>query len=255
MAQSLKRGMWRLEIPPERLVALRDDESFRQILALGRLLNSLRFLQFAFLGMATHRNPSILWFRLKQWLVSRLRSIPSALLKRRPDRPAARRQRIVSFLFVAATLYEGFELLKRMGKNFRQKPAWEKGIAPILQDRLFDRLFKETLHPLRNGIVFHFFDDALDEPLQRLPAEAVTFVSSVGSRQGQLVYELSDRLALDLFIGREPSADAQVKRAETLMIRTRDLLIQIDRAGEALIAEYAHEQGFVLVRGPRAGTA
>lgn len=255
MPRSLKRIHWRLEIPPERLATLRDDESFHQILALGRLLNTLRFLQFSFLGIAGNQDPSSLWFRLRQWLDAIRRAVPLRFLKPSPERPAAMRQRITTFLLTAAALFEGLRLLQGMRQNFRERHAWQREIAPILQDRLFDRLFGDSLRPLRDGAVFHFFYDVLGPPLKRLPAENVIFLSSFGRAQGQLVYELSDRLALDIFIGDAATMEQHLDRARVLMTRTRDLLIQVNNAGEALIAEYAYEQGFQLVRGPRPGAA
>jgi len=251
MAGSLKRTLWRLEIPADVLAKLRDDEPFHQILALGRLVNSLRFLELAFLGFPAHEVPSSVRFRLSQWLRARLRSFP--LWPPSRDRPAGMRQRITSFQFMAATLFEGFRLLQKMRKNFHDQPVWQKEVAPILKDRLFERLFADSLEPLRNGAVFHFFYDVMGPLLRRLPDEATTFLSSYGTQQGQLVYELSDRLALDLFIGDVGGAKAQVERAAVLMTRTRDLLIQVDGAAEALIGAYAKQHGFQLVRGPRPG--
>lgn len=249
MSKPLRGVRWRLCIPPERFAALKTDESFRQILALGRLLNSLRFLEFAFLGVAAHRDPSLRRFRFQQWILARLRSLPFGFLRPKPERPAAMRQRISAFLFIAATLYEGLRLIQNMAKNFRRRAAWQQGMAPILRDRLFERLFAKSLDPLRNGVVFHFFQDAFDEPLQRFASDDIVFISGFGPEQGQTLYDLSDRLALDLFIGDEPTAEAQLKRAEILMIKTRDLLLDIINAGEVLIAEYASEQGFLPVRG------
>jgi hypothetical protein len=165
------------------------------------------------------------------------------------------RQRITTFLLTAATLFEGIKLLQKMRRNFRHRPVWETEVAPILKDRLFERLFAHSLGPLRDGAVFHFFHDVMGPLAERLPAESVIFLSSFGKEQGQLVYELSDRLALDIFIGDAATMEAQLDRARVLMTRTKDLMIQVNNAGEALIAEYALEQGFQLVRGPRAGAA
>lgn len=249
MSKSLRGIRWCLRIPPERFAVLKEDESFRQILALGRLLNSLHFLEYAFLGVAAHRDPSLRKFRFQQWILARLRVLPFRFLRSKPERPAAMRQRISAFLFIAATLYEGLKLIQSMARNFRHRPAWQQRIAPILRDRLFERLFAKSLDPLRNGVVFHFFQDAFDEPLQRFASDDIVFISGFGPEQGQTLHDLADRLALGLFIGDEPTEVAQLKRAETLMIRTRDLLVDIVNAGEALIADYASEQGFVPVRG------
>jgi hypothetical protein len=205
---------WRFVISAKQFAALRGEESFRQILALGRLLNSLRFLQISFLGAQS-------------------------------DQPAGARQRIGAFFFMSAVLYEGFELLKRMAKHFRDFEAWKKRIAPILSDQLFEHLYAKSLGPLRNQAVFHFFEDALEEPLAHCDLNELVLVSGVGPAQGGVHYELSDLLALDLFIAEYGSAEEHLKRADLLMTRTKDLLLDVVGASEALITEYAESQNFV----------
>ena len=209
---------WRFVISPEQFAALRREESFRQILALGRLLNSLRFLQIAFLGAQA-------------------------------EQPAGARQRIGAFFFMSAVLYEGFELLNRLAKHFRDCHAWKERIAPILADRLFERLYAKSLGPLRDQTVFHFFEDALEEPLAHCDLNELVLVSGVGPAQGGVHYELSDLLALDLFIGEYGSPEEHLKRADLLMTRTKDLLLEVVGASEALITEYAEVQRFAPAAG------
>ena len=107
---TLEGVQWSIRIPRERFESLRGEESFRQALALGRFLNSFRFVQDSF-------------------------------LQGQRDQPAGARQRITGFFFLAGVLYEGLELIKRMARHFRNFDAWKREISPILQDQLFDRLF------------------------------------------------------------------------------------------------------------------
>jgi len=93
-------GPWRIRVPPNRLRALREDEGFHQLLALGRFLNSLRFCQMAWVTWAQE------------------------------DTPSAQRQRSAVFLVLAGVLYEGLELIRRMGKHFRHLPAWQGAFNP-----------------------------------------------------------------------------------------------------------------------------
>ena len=48
---------WRIRIPPNRLDSIRREEPFVQVVALGRTLNSLRFLELAFLQYAESDDP------------------------------------------------------------------------------------------------------------------------------------------------------------------------------------------------------
>lgn len=204
---------WQILIPPETFQSLRNEESFCQMLALGRTLNSLRFVQFAFLGAPL-------------------------------DRPSGARQRIASFFLFAALSHEAFELLQRMAKHFRNTPVWQEKIAPLLRDPLFRRLSETNLGALRDQAVFHFFEDALVDPLQHCDLDELPFISGFGPEQGQVFYELADLMALGLFIDEYSSAEEQLRRADVLMTRTRDLMLHIIEDGEALIAEYAKANAF-----------
>ncbi len=71
-----ERDSWELRCSEEKFADLRNDERFWSILTLARSLNALRFCQLAFLALPDD------------------------------DTPAARRQRINSFVFTGAVLYE-----------------------------------------------------------------------------------------------------------------------------------------------------
>ena len=212
---TLEGVRWSIKIPRERFESLRGEESFRQALALGRFLNSFRFVQDSFLqGLR--------------------------------DQPAGARQRITGFFFLAGVLYEGLELIKRMARHFRNLDAWKREMSPILQDSLFDRLFAKSLQPLRNLAVFHFTEDSVVEPLRHCDLDELVFVAGFEERRGEVFYELSDLLALDLFVDEHGSAAQQLTRAEVLMVRTTKLAIQLADAAEAVLNEYVQSNGFTV---------
>ena len=207
---------WCIKVPSAKFEAMRGDERFHQVLALGRMLNSLRFLQSTFLGAADLKPPGDF------------------------------RHRLNAFFFIVAVLYEGLLLLERMGKHFRGKSIWQQRIVPILRDGTFDRLSSASMHPLRNRAVFHFFEDALKETLAGCDPKDFTVVSGSGRGQKEVFYELSDLLALDLFIGKSDSTEEQTRRAIRLMDQTLDLLKNIVDASESLIEEYCKSEGMIF---------
>ncbi len=207
---------WRIKVPSCNFEALRGDERFRQVLVLGRMLNSLRFLQCSFLG-ADDLKP-----------------------------PADTRQRFSAFFFMVAVMYEGLRLLNRMRKHFRGSNTWQQKIEPILRDRTFNKLFRGSMQPVRNQAVFHFFEDAIRKPLAACEPREYTFVAGSGRQQKQVFYELSDLLALDLFIGTLGSTQDQTRRAMALMDQTLDLLKKVVQASASLIAEHCKSEGLVL---------
>lgn len=207
---------WCIKVPSGRFEALRRDERFRQVLVLGRMLNSLRFLQCTFLSAADLKPPGDF------------------------------RQRLNAFFFIVAVMYEGLILLKRMGKHFQGSNNWQHKIVPILRDGAFDRLFSASMGPLRNQAVFHFFEDALKEPLDGCDSKDFTVVAGSGRGQKEVFYELSDRLTLGLFIGKSVSTEEQTRHVITLMNQTLDLLKEIVEASESLIGEYCSSEGLAF---------
>jgi hypothetical protein len=209
-------GTWRIRVPPDRLPALRGDAAFRQVLGLGRFLNSVRFCQFAML----------------EW--------------RHLDSPAGQRQRSAVFLIAAGLLHEGLQLLQRMGKHFRHYPSWATKLQPILSDRAVEQLLRESIIPVRDKTVFHFGEDAFIEPLADLDHDVLVLASGAGPEKGEVSYELSDLLAHHLFIG-GPAAtpEEHLQGARDLMQRTVDLMGQIAIAGEALIRDYSTANSFI----------
>ena len=207
---------WRIRVPPEQLPALRDDEAFRQLLALGRFLNSIRFCQFAM----------IQWTDL--------------------DSPAGQRQRSAVLLIAAGLLHEGLQLLQRMAKHFRHLPAWKEHLQPLLADRAIEQLLSKSLIPVRNQTVFHFGEDAFVEPLSHIDHDILTLVTGTGPEQGEVSYELSDLLAYHLMIGGPaPTPEEHLEKARQLIEGTVDLAGALSIAGEALVSDYCVSQRLI----------
>lgn len=125
---------------------------------------------------------------------------------------------------------------------------------PILRDRTFNKLFTESMVPLRNQAVFHFFEDAIRKPLAAFDPRDYTVVAGAGRQQKQVFYELSDLLAFDLFIGTRGSTQEENRRAMALMDQTLDLLKKVVQASASLIAEYCKSEGLVLKSRSREGS-
>ncbi len=81
------------------------------------------------------------------------------------------------------------------------------------------------------------------------------FVAGFEDRQGELFYELSDLLALDLFIDEYGSTVQQLNRAKALMERTTKFAIQLAGAAEAVLNEYVQSNGFRVSQSADSGGA
>jgi hypothetical protein len=150
---------------PEQFIALRGQPDFQQLVALARWANAYR-------------------------------SIVAAIPERPETTPAGHRQKFSSILFSSALLYEGWELVKRMGQHYHTYDSWKKGLGPILKDGRFVRLVENRLGPLRSQTVFHFFEAEIARRLaEHEPDGPVIFLTARGNDSLEASYDLADIIA------------------------------------------------------------
>lgn len=94
---------WEITLSGEEFERLKQDERFWAVLTLARTVNALRFVQVA--GISEE------------------------------DTPSAQRQRMNSFLFLGAILYEGLQFAGILGKYFRDIPEFKEGFGELFKDR------------------------------------------------------------------------------------------------------------------------
>jgi hypothetical protein len=122
----MKPPDWRIQCDAVVFERIKGEESFQQILALARAVNSLQF-------------------------------VISALLKDDQDlSPRATRSRINSFLFGSAILYEGLLLAEKMNQQFGRNETFEQGLHSLLKDPTALTLRQSHMGPARNFAVFHY---------------------------------------------------------------------------------------------------
>ena len=87
---------WEIVCSQQTLQRLRVNRGFQRTVALGRLVNQIRFAQFALIPI------------------------------RRDDSPVGIRQRINSFFLVGALLHEGMQLAQRLAQDYRESPSFQQ---------------------------------------------------------------------------------------------------------------------------------
>ncbi len=204
---------WRITCDPEAFASLAGDKRFWQLVALARLVNTIRFSQ-------------------------------AALPSQEDDTPRASRQRFNSFFVTAALLKEGIPLAQRLGSSFRHLPAYQQRILPILQDRAVEQLLAEHLKPLRDEAVAHFLERELGPRLSDHEFDDVCFIRGFGTTSGQVHYQLADMLAMRAFTGATGTREEFLIRATELMQRTTELAIKYLGAADRLIGEALLEMGW-----------
>ncbi|MCA1791543.1 MAG: hypothetical protein LC667_17345 [Thioalkalivibrio sp.] len=213
-------GPWVCRLSRDEFSRLRDDESFHALLALARVVNSLRFMHQALLD------------------------------SQKDDSPPRIRQRITSFIFTGAVLFEGIQLSKRLGKYFRSLQSFS-GFTAIHKDPDVEGLFKDQLRRLRNEAVFHFDTESIARCLKELDGDKITFMRGSGSEQGNVYYELADTTALHLLTGTPASAEAVVEHSRFMVQHVTNLSVRFVKAADELISTVLHNEGLT----PEATTA
>jgi hypothetical protein len=207
---------WQAACSPEQFIALRTRPDFQRLVALARWANAYRAIVAA---IPTHSNTT----------------------------PAGHRQKFSAILFISALLYEGWELVKRMGRHYRTYDAWKKGFGPILKDGRFVRLVEHRLGPLRSQTVFHFFEDETARRLaEHEPDGPVIFLSARGEDSLEASYDLADIVAVRTLCG-DPAPTSALElftQADEIGAQISQLARPFFKATDELIVEALGRMGF-----------
>lgn len=171
-----EKESWELRCSEEKFGDLSGDERFWSILTLARALNALRFSQVAFFAVSDE------------------------------DTPAGRRQRINSFVFTGAVLYEAMGFAQTIGQYFHYLPEFKEGLGRLFQDRVLRDFRDTTLHRLRNNFAFHFDGEVAPQALRGFRKPPYVFESGRGPTTGNAHYDLADLASL-YFLLREEGDD------------------------------------------------
>ena len=195
---------WQIVITAEKFEMLRDDRRFRLLLTLGRIINALRFCHMAVVN----------------------------------ENSPFRGNRINSFLFMSAVLYEGIKVARNLGRYFRELDSFKTGIGALLRDKDTQDLWDTSLNRLRNKLVFHFDGGAAQDALQDIILPSYRFAASDGPKGNQSYYVLADEVFMHFLVKQHGSLGNQLTdQATDLIRRTTDLGIRFIDASQRLIAE------------------
>ncbi len=207
---------WKIKIDKEAFDKLKIEESFWQIVALSRAVNSLRFDQ-------TVLEPY-----------------------HEDDSPAAVRVRYNSFIFGCALLYEVSKTVQFFGKHHRDLPEYKAMTAVINTHAALD-LRDSNLGELRNKLVFHFGYDEIGIQLAKLKLEEPIFAIGKGDTNKQVYLELADLCVINAFAGFAASEkEEDVQRMTELIKKTTELLLQFVDAADLFIRAVLQSTGWAF---------
>lgn len=199
---------------------LRHDPALHRILTLARIVNTIRFAEVAIVT----RGPD--------------------------DSPSATRQSSSAGFYIGALLWEAFQFADRLGKEFRDSPAFREHLVPLLKDPTVRTLRSGILQRLRNQAVYHHDDGVIPAGLGLVRNGDVVLMSTSGETRRDAYYDLADiavmHFALD---GPEDLQEWAAAASEVLQDIVR-AAIRFAAAADHLIVEYAKRTGWRVRTAP-----
>jgi hypothetical protein len=162
---------WHLRCDQRTFEACRANPKFPYIVALARAVNALNFVHSAMI----HAGEG--------------------------DAPEASRDRINSYFFASAILYEGMNLIRVMNQTFKDDDMFQNGLRPFLRDKVAQTITETHLNPARNGVVFHFLPERFAETIRSASCDNCIFVSGRGDKKKDLYYDFADVVAAEILVG------------------------------------------------------
>jgi hypothetical protein len=214
---------WSLVCDAKTFAKCKADKNFPYIAMLSRAVNCLNFVHSAMIQAGNS------------------------------DEPEKERDRLNSYFFVSATLYECFNLVQSMESEFKNDAVFRKTLQPFLKQKTTKKLKEEHLNHVRNGAVFHFQPErnrvrSFIDAINNAAIKERTFASGLGERKGGVYYTYADILTSEVLMGLSVDTNRTkfYKELRKVMVRTRDLAFRFAHQGEKLIGYHLKAWGFQL---------
>ena len=196
---------------------VKTDARFLSLLTLARFVNALRFCQKA------------------------------AIDAKEATGPTGARSSSNSFEFAASVLYEGFLLIEKLGKDFKNLESFKSGFGALLRDKTVKSLRESALKRMRNKFVFHFDKEVAKGSLEKnFELPEYIFASGIGKASGEMYFVLADEVVLHYLLQPTPneSDESLKKRYKQIVQNTTDIMGKFVVAAERLMGEVLTDMGF-----------
>jgi len=205
---------WRIACDQGAFEASRKDQRFPYIVTLARAMNAVNFAHSPFLYAGER------------------------------DTPDARRDRLNSYFFASAILYEILKLIEKMHRAFKDDVEFQNGLRLLAKSSIVETLKQDNLDPLRNGAVFHFLPQKFAETLAKATCEDCPFIEAEGNANKSVYYPFADVITAEMLVGFASDDEVFDAALADAMKKTRDLLLKFALAAETLIIARLKEWGF-----------
>lgn len=211
---------WNITCSKENFEKVKFDETFLGLLSLARFVNALRFCQTA----------GIDGMNGKQF--SKTRST------------------INSFLFASSVLYEGFLLIEKLSRTYKDTEAFQNGFGKLLRDKKIQLLRSTILKRARNKFVFHFDKDIASESLANFNPKEINFASSTGKATGEMYFGLADEISINYLLEPQESEsdDSLASRYTEIVKDITSLIGEFAISADLLMSDVLKTKGFTVYK-------
>lgn len=214
----MEEFIYHIACSKEKFDVLKTDERFLGLLTLARVVNALRFCQKAGINAKDTFGP------------------------------AGARSRINSALYASSVLYEGFLVVEKLGRYFKDLDSFKTGFGALLGDKTV-RSFRETaLKRMRNKFVFHFDPDVARESFDHFELPEYKFASGIGKASGEMYFGLADEAVMNYLLqpAENESNESLKGRYEKILQDNTQLMGRFTESAERLIADVLDGMGFTI---------
>jgi hypothetical protein len=198
---------WFLSCDSANFEACKKDKKFPHLVALARAVNALKFIDSTI----------------------ELNDVLSG--------PTRFSDRMNTFFFASAILYEVLVLIRKMSQSFRDDEEFQKGLHRLRKGKAAREIEKQHLSAVRNRAVFHFDASAFGDVIATGNL-AAPFVNCVGRGNDDIHYAYADLVTAAILVG---SGFAEPKFSKILETAMRNIrLLTSNFVTEAL--RFIHQE-------------
>jgi hypothetical protein len=211
---SIEEPDWHIVCDAETFAKCKSDPKFAYVVTLARTVNALNFVNSVMENVQNKHDP------------------------------AARRDRLNSYLFGSAIMYEVLKLVRAMNKAFLDDPQFQNGLRMLLKDPTAQQIEQAHLNPARHQAVFHFIPETFAQVIASTKEIGAPFVSSNGRRRAKVNYVYADVVAAEILVGHSSNTEEFFSAMEGAMSKTKDLVVAFIDQAELFIAAHVNAWGF-----------
>jgi hypothetical protein len=200
---------WYIDCDADTFAKCKDDPKFAYIVTLARSVNVLNFVAGA---------------------------TPSS----ESSSPANTRDRLNGFFMMCALVFEVLELVRSMGRTFKDDSLFRSGLQTLLEDKTAKRIKSMHLHPARNAI-FHFLPERFAEKIKIQPPGKCLFLKARGKQKKDVYCSFADTIVIRTLVGDMPD---MIGEFTVIALATRELIIKFVNDAEHLISSHLQTWGF-----------